>query len=145
MIPNAIISFSPTIAVTSVVSFNNSFVSSYPILYSESICATSRSISSFAAFMITWSRSPTFSYSFRKPSTRFERCFCLAVSGGAIYATFLCPSSSRCFAMTLPSLELSSSTASTFIFSFWLLTIATGICSAISPTSSIKQWLGLQV
>ena len=40
---------------------------------------------------------------------------------------------------------LSSSTASTFIFSFWLFTIATGICSAISPTRSIKQWLGLQV
>ena len=144
-IPNAIISFNPTIAVIPDSSPSSSRVRSNPILYSESIWATFRSSSSFAALITTFPFNPAFSYSFKNPSTRLERCFWRAVRGGAIYATFRCPSSKRCLAMIRPSFELSSSTASTSIFSFWLFTTATGIFCASSFTSSMKQWLGLQV
>ena len=80
-IPNAIISFNPTIAVISLCSLKSSFVRSYPILYSESIFGMLISIDSFAALMITLPFNPTASNSFRNPSTLFERCFCLVVRG----------------------------------------------------------------
>ena len=125
-IPNAIISFNPTIAVISLCSLkalSSDHIRSYtPNRYSGAhidrlICC----------LMITLSFNPTASNSFRNPSTLLERCFCLVVRGGAIYATFRCPRSRRCFAIILPSLELSSSTASTFRCSFWLLIITIGI------------------
>ena len=44
------------------------------LMLPESICATSRSISSLAALMMTWSFRPFSANPFRNPSTRFDRC-----------------------------------------------------------------------
>ena len=60
IIPNAIISFIPAIAVSSLSSRSSSFVSVYPILYSESMLGILSSTSSAAALTITPSPHPRF-------------------------------------------------------------------------------------
>ena len=144
MMPKAIMSLRPANAVTFLGRARISFVRLYPILYSESMLGSWSSRASSAAFMMTWSPRPSFSYSSTNPATRFERCCCLFVRGGAINATSRCPKSRRCLAIRLPTLVLSWLMASTSTRSL-LLIMTNGIFFANSSTCDMYTGLGLKV